>query len=506
MKLTGTPPANANYFPAVGTPVPDNPWESWSLESGLWGPSSVAWGVDQEANETITGYMVYEGSPIPKSQSFLLTTYLGAAVGFPGTGTFSTTDPSTASATVTDLTYGGSANQSSNDNWVPTGTGPQYFTYLLPNQTPDPKTGMVAFSVNSISSLKVNVGGDASEPVSMGGESFTVTPFNLTLTGTTPDTSGNQNILIGQKCGAYVNWQDPLPSGWSASYQWTVNGATFSSFYVSSNQSQGYPVLVPAPTWQSANPTWYWRNNGQNWGKAQAENISVVVTLTDPLGSTHGFTLSQPVQLWAPTAAMVNPVTETSVYTVNGIGWPTGLYSDPAGASSDEKGFGISYDVWALDPDAPLFNPSSFGTTRYGTTSVVQVTNFYTNGGGFNGVATTNGEFWLDGQYPYGDTGSSSPLDYSGGALTFTDGPYTTIASGATGPFEANCSFQDTILYTPPGNNSIPVPIWEVDWQWNAEISQAENGGIVETPPFDTSITASNYQYIFPTWYNILAL
>ena len=50
-----------------------------------------------------------------------------------------------------------------------------------------------------------------------------VSPVLLTLGGTTPDSSGNLNILVGQSCTASLTGI-PSGGGWSVTYQWSVSG------------------------------------------------------------------------------------------------------------------------------------------------------------------------------------------------------------------------------------------------------------------------------------------
>jgi hypothetical protein len=473
-------------------------------------------GYDAETTDDVTGYMIWNGTgPAPASQTFLILPDLEAAAGIFGGNDYK----ATAISIVTDNNFGLVSQDivGPNNAWT---YSPVPATAEFVQLTPT--NNVVSYTIKSHLSASVNGGGDGgTDPTADAAEYFTMTPVGIQLGGATEDSSGNQNIIIGQQCSASVYGLNNLPAGWSASYQWNVGGSTFSSFYVSPAQyflgfqtvppaEQGRIVIVPPATWNLPSPTWYWWNNGTNWGTAKAYNVSVVVTLTSPGGATVTLNCAQPVQVWAPTAGMQNAQPETSSVTVTGKPNIMNLSSAPAGSAETA---GMSYDVWALDPYAGLFDSPVLilepdgpiiAYKQCGSISDVQLTDYYAYEG-LGVTSTTNGSVWLDGQYPYGDTGACcNPSYYNGsGMLTFVDVPSVDIDVLANENYSTNCAFFDTILYTPPGSASIPVPVYEVDWTWITSISTDANDITTLGSPFGTAITASYYQDQFPYWSNV---
>jgi hypothetical protein len=166
--------AGAIYGPAAGPAVPSSPYNGGGMEVYLYGAPYV-YSVDEEATDTITGYMKYQGNlaTMPATQIFLVTTYLGAS------GGFMTIDPHTSSrslvsAYTNDDTYGGSASQEAVEGVTPDTPGSFTRGYLL-TLSPDPSTGIVPFTVKSESGLIAICNGDRSDPIVVAGEYFTVT-------------------------------------------------------------------------------------------------------------------------------------------------------------------------------------------------------------------------------------------------------------------------------------------------------------------------------------------
>jgi hypothetical protein len=364
--------------------------------------------------------------------------------------------------------------------------------------------GVASYTINSQLSATVNGGGDHNnDPTADAGEIFTMTPVGISLGGTTKDSSGNQNILIGQQCSASVYGLGSLPAGWNVTnYNWTVGGGNkVSGFYLSPAvwsilgstpaDEQGYPVPVANTTWSSANPTWYWSDNEANWGDADPSVVSVTATLAGPNGNTYPLSLTQTVNVWAPTASLVATPQDSgsddgyqaeSTALTNFLGLLTGLSSVPVGG-----GVGIEFRVPAVTP--ALFLPSGSGTT-----SCVQLANISDQSGG-TGDQSTNGQYELDNQYPYGGSGTGAPPPGNPG-LDFTDSP--SFGGNPLGSLVAADYFKTYILYTPPGNNSLAVPLFLVNWDWNATASQALNLSI--TVSGGTSVDGGNYTMAFPTW------
>ena len=79
-----------------------------------------------------------------------------------------------------------------------------------------------------------------------------VVPFGINLTGTTPDATGNANILVGQGCGASLSG---VPSGFTVdpkSYQWLVHGTTFQSWTGTQNLTATPPTSSAKSVYKKA--------------------------------------------------------------------------------------------------------------------------------------------------------------------------------------------------------------------------------------------------------------
>jgi hypothetical protein len=318
----------------------------------------------------------------------------------------------------------------------------------------------------------------------------------LEISGPITDSSGGQDILIGQQCSATIA---DIPTNWTATaYNWSVSSDTVSSFYVSPAQfpapaqQVGYPVPVSNSTWVSQAPNWYWSDNEGSWGSATAETVSVSALLTDNTGNSFPYVGTESVNVWAPTANFT-PVASAgggyetdSTYTTNFLGLLDGISS--YGPNHD---YGMQFLVFTSTPDL-------FLSEGPGATICAQLTNYYVGSNLY--ATTTQGQWMLDNVYPDGETGSAgAPPKRT--ALDFVDSPIGGGLSAAVGYVDANSYFQTYVLYAPPGTNSLPVPLYLVNWDWIASVSQVipywpdVTGG--------TAITGNSYTTRFPIWNNI---
>jgi hypothetical protein len=272
--VLGTLPTSGPYSTPPGAPELDYNMGYQDI-SEVINDAYGSFGYDAETTDQITGYMVYNGTgSAPSSQTFIITPEPSAAAGI-----FGGTDyKATAVAIVTDETFGLASEATAGPNGAysdsPVAMTPE-FVQISPGAN-----GVASYTINSHLSATVNGGGDHNnDPTADAGEIFTMTPVGISLGGTTKDSSGNQNILIGQQCSASVYGLGSLPAGWNVTnYNWIVGGGNkVSGFYLSPAvwsilgstpaDEQGYPVPVANTTWSSANPTWYWSDNEANWGK-----------------------------------------------------------------------------------------------------------------------------------------------------------------------------------------------------------------------------------------------
>ena len=125
-------------------------------------------------------------------------------------------------------------------------------------------------------------------------------PVTISLPGTTPDANGNLHILIGQQCSAKLNG---IPSGCTASLQWTATGNTLQGW---TGVFAGNTATISGPanpyTWSQASLTaagsvWYWSDT------AGSKTVTCTATVTPPSGQGNPFTVTatQTVILDVPT-------------------------------------------------------------------------------------------------------------------------------------------------------------------------------------------------------------
>jgi hypothetical protein len=298
-----------------------------------------------------------------------------------------------------------------------------------------------------------------------------------------------------------------LPSGWSVGgYQWAVSGDTDSEFDptppevvlgVTISPGYGYPVAVPAATWQTATPTWYWSDNDGKWGSYTTETISVKVTLLGPNGATQTINLSQPVNVWAPTVTMLSSNTFQSIATLFGFTL-SGISSVPAGGAD-----GIDFTLHGETPALFLPGTESSLNDNWDLCGVITSVQLI-NADDFTGLLTTGtgGAVELDNVYPYGDSGNCTPAAWGlQDNLNFSDAP--AFEAKVNAGIYVNNSFYNYILYTAPGGGSTPVPVYLVDWDWIATATQGINLAITPNPPGQTSITYAGYNMNYPIWSDV---
>ena len=99
---------------------------------------------------------------------------------------------------------------------------------------------------------------------------------SISLTGTTTDSSGNLDILIGQHCSASLSVTG-MPQGFTVTgWQWSVTGPTFQTWSADTpavngnlyNPDASYYVDGAGPM-TIANPGWYWHEIGNDTSKAE---------------------------------------------------------------------------------------------------------------------------------------------------------------------------------------------------------------------------------------------
>ena len=86
-----------------------------------------------------------------------------------------------------------------------------------------------------LSSKDVNLAKYKSYVYAFVGYTASINYVTIALTGTTPDSAGNQDILVGQQCSASISGLPTFPAGTTITHQWTVSGTTFTNWVPGTN-------------------------------------------------------------------------------------------------------------------------------------------------------------------------------------------------------------------------------------------------------------------------------
>ena len=340
-----------------------------------------------------------------------------------------------------------------------------------------------------------------------------VFPITLNLTGTTPDNSGNQNILVGQGCTAGVSG---IPTDLMNNtahppvYNWSVGGNTFQSWnvtYVANTSStakleKGYGVST------NSTAKWYWSD------LSGPKTVSCAVTLTPPAGQGSSFTvtLTSSVNLIVP-AYTASP-TAGRVQINQSLPGQSGYWLY-AGAGNPSPSRGMEWKVKVLTPS--LFAAQTGGGWYFD--QIVTPGRWRTKFGQAEKQWPIDGMTGLDKAHPYPPPpGSPSPPS---GMLTGSFAANNTeVKSGDTPGLSAdndytNYRVQETfntyVMYVPPGNDSLPVPLHEIDWNWktngNSGVQQPDGGWSNWSDSMDAGIvtsTSSAKQIVHPEWVRLV--
>lgn len=317
------------------------------------------------------------------------------------------------------------------------------------------------------------------------GEAFaaykaTAYPITINFTGTTPDSSGGENILVGQGCTASVSG---IPADLMNNtshppvYNWSVGGNTFQDWavtYVAGSSSTAHLTPGPGPT---TNPTahWYWSDTtGQ-------KTVSCAVTITPPDGQGPSFTVTvtKAVSLQVPINSLVPSTGRVQTNNLDPTDYGTG-YTLYAGA-----GNGNPHGITCT---ALIQTPALFATSTTGIWNYVQLVTPNTKAT-HSGQAEQpypappainyNGYRGLDTTYPLtpGPYSGSYPGGWSANNVTHVsfDGPAANLRDTFIN-YNITETFITYVMYSPPGNDTRWVPISYVSWYWTANDSIPDGG------------------------------
>ena len=332
-------------------------------------------------------------------------------------------------------------------------------------------------------------------------------PLTISLSGTTKDSSGTLNILVGQGCTAsLVGIPSDLLNNTAhpPTYSWTVSGTRFQAWSPSPppnfispvNPNDSFYSDGPGPL---TNPTAHWY-----WNEAVAtETVKCTATVTPPpgLGASFPVTATQQVSVANPTYACTHSEGVASIRD-GGLA----LKAVPA----DSSGHGETWYCNVLTP--ALFG--SGGSCNFSQIITPGRSHTYSTGAV---PCTENGKVGLDTVSPYsaesGDpytvgTGANAGWPADNSQHRDGDSPGTGLVDsklGVCASVSVDESFNTFLMYLPPGSDVQPVPIHEVDWKWAAATSEPAGGwaSANNTAIGPVSSTASARTYTHPQWVRV---
>ncbi len=331
-----------------------------------------------------------------------------------------------------------------------------------------------------------------------------VFPITINLTGTTPDSSGNQNILVGQRCNASVSGipVDLLNNTVHPPvYNWSVSGNTFQSWTVTGSGSTSSAKVKYTGDTTSATTHWYWNDF------AGPQTVACTVTLTPPDGQGVPFsvTASQKVNLYTPQTTE-NPT--LGRVQINNYAPAPPYPNNPAFylGRIRQLPLGIIFTTQVQTPS--LF--TSQGSGSWNMVQGISPNTWKMQYGKTEEPYPDNGKSGLDTSYPFYPGGASSSFPQSVPANNLTaqpcDSPGIPSLSNFYVRYRTAQSFQTYIMYRPPGSDTQWVPIWRVEWNWNADASVMSAPGYMWSNWDDTNspgaaaITSNSATTLFPTW------
>ncbi len=288
-------------------------------------------------------------------------------------------------------------------------------------------------------------------------------PVTVSLGGTTKDSSGNQNILIGQRC------QGSLSAGPASlsNYQWVVPGQVFGKFNVATDQSWAYASnLFTDPDWIKATPQWC-------WSKDETQTVSCTAQASingQVIGTVTG---QQQVTIWAPYYYFGNDTGGVFINPYSAASWTL-----QATAITNVSIRGTNWQGRVSTP--PLFSTGASGAWNF--VQIITPGRFKTLTSGGSMDCTENGNTGLDTSYPYpaGQDASGHTSDpflalLNGWSADDTlhqtgDSPSTWLDDTISNE-NVDENFQVYMMYLPPGSSSQWVPLHQFQWRWYASDS-----------------------------------
>ena len=280
--------------------------------------------------------------------------------------------------------------------------------------------------------------------------------------GTTPDSSGNLHILIGQLCTATLGG---IPVSFSG-LQWTATGKTLQGWTGGNGGSTGAPYGLANPyTWSQPHitdpgPAWYWSDVAGN------KTITCTATVTPPIGQGSAFS-----------------VTATRTVTLDVPAWTESDSANPTRIDNQYPPIS-GYALWAGSlvinnngsqwNDSVTLPPNLYtGNGDWAHLQIISVNGTHTIGGTATPVPNS-GTTGLDGGFPYRTDGSVY-ID-SGQIVSEGDSPGIALLDDYTN-YTLNYSYDLYVMYIPPGSQSIWVPLTKLTWTWAPNVNRPAPSG-----------------------------
>jgi hypothetical protein len=335
-----------------------------------------------------------------------------------------------------------------------------------------------------------------------------VFPVILSPGGTTPDSSGNPNILVGQHATGVVSIapdasNQSCPCGLS-NFRWNVSGTTFQSWSPTTppigtapaNSQASYFNGGPIP---ATNPTsWYWNDlNGAS------ETVSCTVTVTPPAGTGSAFDTT--VNAPKPVNVVVPSWTAANSTGYGYVGYPNSsqalyLFAGPSAAMQQNNQTDGS--VWITTVSSPL--PIFTGAGQWGYAQIINPGENFVLTDGSRAASTDSGVPALDNTFPYEGTHA---LD--GGKQKDGDAPALPLNDVFAEVFMTD-QFKTYLMFRPSGSNTSWVPLAETGWNPYFDAKKPNPGGWANFPQNTSTgsvllIFDFKAQNVFPSWNKVLA-
>lgn len=321
-------------------------------------------------------------------------------------------------------------------------------------------------------------------------------PVTIQLTGTVKDSSGAENILVGQGCSASLVG---IPSSYTyttndcivSDYQWSISGTKFQSW--SGTTTPSSYVDGPGPLTNDT-ASWYWND----LEPTTQETVKCTATVTPPAGEGSPFTVTATKQVtvmrpdWA--AFGTGGTMQVSTTFPGGNGSNYWLWAGPLPGASVRGGM-----IWNATVSAPA--GTTFGDGSIAIAQIITPDESYTVLDASQAVIThfepNNGQTGLD-AFPY-RWSLTTPTYVGADAPDFSLDDHMLSAHLAS-------QFVDYLMYQPPGSSQW-VPLATFNWSTNGNATRPNSGGwaafgsgsagSVTPSGSDVPFTPSNS---FPSW------